>query len=244
MKSGPGASLAVSIHDVSPLTREAVDPMLSDLRGVGADTVSLFVVPDHHHRAPIGRDEGFLEWLRAREGEGHEIVLHGFYHLRESGGGLATRLVTEHYTAGEGEFYDLDYDEARRRLARGRESMSGFDLRGFIAPAWLLGREAERAVRDEGFAYTTRLGNVLDLRSGNRTDSQSLVYSVRSAWRRGCSLLWNSWLNSRLARNPLARLGLHPPDWQHERIREHALRLARENAAARRVVRYRDWVGV
>jgi predicted deacetylase len=157
---------------------------------------------------------------------------------------LSKRLITEHYTAGEGEFFDLGYDEARRRWARGREILSGFDVKGFIAPAWLLGAEAERAVRDEGFAYTTRLGSVLDLRSGERTDSQSLVYSVRSAWRRGCSLLWNSWLNARLRRNPLVRLGLHPPDWRHEKIKAHALRLTREDAASRRVIRYRDWVGV
>ena len=244
MKSDREGAFAVSIHDVSPLTLGAVDAMLADLRAAGAGTVSLLVVPDHHHKAPIDRDAGFLAWLRARGCEGHEIVLHGFYHLRESGGGLSKRLITEHYTAGEGEFFDLGYDEARRRLARGREILSGFDVKGFIAPAWLLGAEAERAVRDEGFAYTTRLGSVLDLRSGERTDSQSLVYSVRSAWRRGCSLLWNSWLNARLRRNPLVRLGLHPPDWRHEKIKAHALRLTRENAASRRVIRYRDWVGV
>jgi len=244
IKSDREAAFAVSIHDVSPLTRETVDVMLADLREAGAGTVSLLVVPDHHRKAPIEHDAGFLDWLRAREQEGHEVVLHGFYHLRESGGGLAKRLVTEHYTAGEGEFYDLGYDEARRRLARGREALSGFDVKGFIAPAWLLCDEAERAVRDEGFAYTTRLGSVLDLRSGARTDSQSLVYSVRSSWRRGCSLVWNSWLNARLRRNPLARLGLHPPDWEHEKIKAHALRLTRENVASRRVIRYRDWVGV
>ena len=244
IKSDREKAFAVSIHDVSPLTRETVDAMLADLREAGAGAVSLLVVPDHHHKAPIDRDAGFLDWLRAREREGHEIVLHGFFHRRESGGGLAKRFITEHYTAGEGEFYDLDYEEARRRLARGRDMLSGFELKGFIAPAWLLGSDAERALRDEGFAYTTRLGGMLDLRSGARTESQSLVYSVRSAWRRACSLLWNSWLNARLRVNPLVRLGLHPPDWRHEEIKAHALRLTRENASVRRVIRYRDWIGV
>jgi predicted deacetylase len=236
-------AFAVSVHDVSPLTREAVDTMLSDLKNAGVGTTSLLVVPDHHHKGAVDRDPAFLDWLRVRENEGHEIVLHGFYHLRESaGGGVGGRLITEHYTAGEGEFYDLAYDEARKRLARGREMLAASDLVGFIAPAWLLGREAERAVRDEGFAYTTRLGGVLDLRKGARTASQSLVYSVRSGWRRGCSLAWNSWLAARLRSNPLMRLGLHPPDWRHEKIKAHALRLACEGAGSRRVIRYRDWV--
>ena len=229
-------SFAVSVHDVSPLTRGVVDTMLSDLRLGGVESSSLLVVPDHHRKGPVDHDPAFLEWLRARQNEGHEIVLHGFYHLREkNGGGLGRRLVTEHY--------DLAYDEARQRLARGRAMLAGFDVAGFIAPAWLLGDEAERAARDEGFAYTTRLGSVLELPSGERTDSQSLVYSVRSGWRRGASLVWNSWLASRLRGNPLMRLGLHPPDWRHAKIKAHALRLAREGARARRVIRYRDWIG-
>lgn len=237
-------AFAVSVHDVSPLTRPSVETMLADLRGAGVATVSLLVVPDHHRRGEAGKDAGFMDWLRSCEQAGHEVVLHGFYHWREpQGGGLAGRLITEHYTAGEGEFYDLAYDEARRRLARGREMLAAFDLAGFIAPAWLLGAEAERAVRDEGFAYTTRLGGVLDLRSGARTASQSLVYSVRSGWRRGVSLVWNSFLAARLRSNPLARLGLHPPDWKHANIKAHALRLARGTSASRRVIRYRDWVG-
>ena len=239
-------SLAVSVHDVSPLTRDAVAVMLRDLAEAGVGVTSLLVVPDHHHRADIDQDPAFLDWLRGMEAQGHEIVLHGFYHRREAsgGGGFARKIVTEHYTAGEGEFYDLDYEAARDRMEDGREKLTGAGLEvvGFIAPAWLLGDEAEQAARSLGFAYTTRLGGVLDLRSGDYTASQSLVYSVRSAWRRSVSLWWNAWLASRLRKNPLARLGLHPPDWRHAKIRAQALRLAREAAADRKVIRYRDWV--
>ena len=238
--------LAVSVHDVSPLTRYRVEVMLRDLAEVGVGVTSLLVVPDHHHRADIDQDSGFLAWLREKEAAGHEMVLHGFYHRREKagGGGWTRKIVTEHYTAGEGEFYDLDYETARGRMGRGREKLTGAGLEviGFIAPAWLLGDEAERAARNLGFAYTTRLGGVLDLRCGDYTASQSLVYSVRSAWRRAVSLWWNAWLASRLRKNPLARLGLHPPDWGHDKIRAQALRLAREAAAERKVIRYRDWV--
>lgn len=238
-------ALAVSIHDVSPLTRQATEEMLHDLRVAGVSVVSLLVVPDHHHQAPLDRDSDFLSWLRGLEDVGHEVVQHGYYHLRERrGGGWISRVITEHYTAGEGEFYDMDYDEARSRLVRGRALLSGFDVKGFIAPAWLLGGEAERAAKDEGFIYTTRLGGVLDFRSGQWTASQSLVYSVRSAWRRGVSLAWNAWFARRLRSNPLVRLGLHPPDWEHEAIKAQALRLARRLCSCRRVIRYRDWVGV
>jgi predicted deacetylase len=241
------AALAVSIHDVSPWTRGAVERMLEDLAEAGVGITSLLVVPDHHHRGAVDGDPDFVAWLRSLEAAGHEIVLHGFYHRREprEGTGWWRRLVTEHYTAGEGEFYDMDHAEARRRLAAGRRMLeqAGLEVPGFIAPAWLLGPEAERAARDEGFAYTTRLGGVLDLRNGRWTASQSLVYSVRSGWRRVVSLGWNASLAWRLRANPLARLGLHPPDWQHPSIRAQALRLARAMAAGRRVIRYRDVVG-
>ena len=238
-------SLAVSIHDVSPWTRQAVEAMLGDLSSAGVAATSLLVVPDHHHRGSIGANLGFLDWLRRLQADGHEIVLHGLFHQREpGGGGFLQHLVTEHYTAGEGEFYDLSYEKARARMGEGRKLLegAGLEVPGFIAPAWLLGDEAERAARDEGFAYTTRIGGVLDLRSGAWTISQSLVYSVRSAWRRQVSLAWNAFLASRLRNNPLMRLGLHPPDWEHGQIRAQALRLAREGACDRRVIRYRDWV--
>jgi predicted deacetylase len=222
--------------------------MLADLAAVGVGVTSLLVVPDHHHKADIDKDPAFLEWLREKQAAGHEIVLHGFYHRRvpREGDGAGKRLVTEHYTAGEGEFYDLGYEEARERMEDGREMLTGagLDVVGFIAPAWLLGEEAEQAARNLGFAYTTRLGGVLDLRSGEWTRSQSLVYSPRSAWRRNVSLVWNAFLAARLRKNPLARLGLHPPDWNYDAIKTQALRLAREAAADRRVIRYRDWVGV
>lgn len=246
MNEGSVRALAVSVHDVSPLTREAVEVMLADLAAAGIGVTSLLVVPDHHHRADIDQDPGFLAWLREKEAAGHEIVLHGFYHQRAAvaGGGLVRKIVTEHYTAGEGEFYDLGYEEARGRMEKGREMLTGAGLAvvGFIAPAWLLGDEAERAARNLGFVYTTRLGGVRDLRSGEWTASQSLVWSVRSGWRRVVSRGWNAWLAARLRGNPLARLGLHPPDWRYDTIRAQAWRLAREAATDRKVIRYRDWV--
>ena len=124
------------------------------------------------------------------------------------------KIVTRIYTADEGEFFDLGYDEALRLIQNAREDFEthGFHPTGFIAPAWLLGEEAERAVIDAGMSYTTTLRTVRDF-GGNRTiPSQSLVYSVRSGWRRLSSLAWNRSLFRRLTTNPLLRLGIHPPD--------------------------------
>jgi len=45
------------------------------------------------------------------------IVIHGYFHERppRAARSFVERFVTQIYTQGEGEFYDLGYDEAFRR---------------------------------------------------------------------------------------------------------------------------------
>jgi predicted deacetylase len=246
-ESALARGLVVSIHDVSPRTREVTEAMLADLRNWGVKHTSLLVIPDHHHKGHILEDADFCQWLAAGVESGHEAVLHGYYHLRarRQADGTWNRLVTESYTAGEGEFFDLDEAEAYERVTRGREEFRriGLDPSGFIAPAWLLGDEATKAVTRAGFQYTTRLGRVEDLVRSEGYTSQSLVYSVRAAWRRVVSLGWNSFLLRRLGDRPLIRVGLHPPDWKYPAIREHARKCIARALASREAITYEDWLG-
>lgn len=243
---GGSGALVVSIHDVSTMTRIRVAGMLEDLAGVGVSVTSLLVIPDHHHRGLVDQDPVFVPWIRDQVSAGHEVVLHGYHHLRptKAGEGMSTRLITRHYTAGEGEFHDLPYAEASELLRGGKETLAacGVPFTGFIAPAWLLGSEAERAVRDEGFDYTTRIGSVIDLARGHSFASRSLVYSVRAPWRRGVSLIWNEALFRILKNTPLLRIGLHPPDWDHPAIRLHLLKCLRLAASRRTVITYGEWL--
>jgi predicted deacetylase len=238
--------LVVSIHDVSPLTQDAVAGMLAELARWGVARVSLLVVPDYHGRGSINGDAAFGAWLREMAAAGHEAVLHGYYHQREQrdGESARTRFFTRHYTEGEGEFYDIGYDAARALLERGRaelEQCAGVKPEGFIAPAWLLSAEGEAAARDLGFAYTTRLKSAVDLRSGRAWESQSLCWSVRSGWRRASSRAWNPFLFGQLRRNPLLRLSIHPPDRGHAEIWGQIGRLTRKAMEDREVVVYREF---
>jgi predicted deacetylase len=240
----PHRALVVSVHDVSPLTRTRVAHLLRDVLEEGLDRISLLVIPNHHKLAPISQDAAFCEWLR-RTIQGHEVVLHGYFHLRpQTAQGLRSRIVTEHYTAGEGEFYDLPEREASARLEKAKREFAavGFAPRGFIAPAWLLGAEAELAVKSAGFEYTTRLRNFKDLITDREIASRSLVWSVRSGWRRVLSLCWNALLARRLWEAPLLRIGLHPADWDHCAVRRQALGLIRAALAAREAMTYEDWL--
>jgi predicted deacetylase len=246
VSSSAGRALVVSLHDVSPRTREDCEQALAALDELGVKQCSLLVIPDHHHRGHFLADPAFCAWLKAQADHGHEIVIHGYYHQRERRQAESTvqKLTTRFYTAGEGEFYDLDRPAAAAlfQTARADFQKLGLAPSGFIAPAWLLSSEAEAALRDCGCEYTTRLGSVLDLRHGCLYPSQSLVWSVRSAWRRRLSLAWNALLFRRLAANPLLRISIHPVDSGHPAIWAQIASLTARALDERAALTYQNWL--
>src|SRR5262249_12379028 len=145
--------LVVSLHDVAPSTRAVCDKILSELTQNGIRHCSLLVVPDYHHQGESMQDRQFVSWLRNLEAAGHEIVIHGYFHERPKSAraGLLEKFVTRFYTQGEGEFYDLGYDEAFRRIKTARDEFvsAGLKPRRFVPPAWLPSPESERRARDE-----------------------------------------------------------------------------------------------
>ena len=56
--------------------------MLAELARVGVARTSLLVIPDHHHRGHMLADAGFCRWLEGLAAQGHELVIHGYYHQR------------------------------------------------------------------------------------------------------------------------------------------------------------------
>jgi hypothetical protein len=240
------AALVVSIHDVAPSTKAAVEELVTELAHHGIAVCSLLVVPNYHRQGNFTEDRAFVRWLQELETRGHEIVIHGYFHERprRAGETAAEKLFTRFYTKDEGEFYDLDYDEALRRIRKAREEFTaaGLTPRGFIAPAWLLGPPGEKAAADAELEYTTRLTTVRDLRSGKNYPARTLAYSVRSGWRRSVSLAWNNLLVRQLAEASLARVSIHPPDRDHQEIWRQILRLTDKLNADRKATTYRDWI--
>ena len=244
--AAPVSHLVVSIHDMAPSNREVVAKIIADVARKGVRACSLLVVPDYHHEGVFTQDREFVSWLRDLEAQGHEIVIHGYYHERPAASGetAADKLITRFYTRGEGEFYDLPYDEAFRRVTRAHTEFreAGLHPSGFIAPAWLLSPEGERAVRDAELEYTTRLRTVRDLRSARNFPARSIVYSVEAPWRRSASLLWNGLLGQVLKNSPLLRISIHPPDRLYPRIWQQILDLLDGVQTLRIPTTYRDWV--
>jgi uncharacterized protein len=239
-------SLVVSLHDVSPLTQTVSANILRELAAIGVEQTSLLVVPNHHHRAPIRENRGFQMWLAEEIQMGHEPVLHGYFHQREnrSDRSLRVKLVTEFYTAGEGEFFDLSETEARERLKRGLTELEFLPKRicGFVAPAWLLGFEAEKAVRSLGFQYTTRIGGLDLFQNRASIRARSLVWSTRANWRIWMSLRWNALLAQRVKRQDLVRVGIHPSDYVHPGVWDQIKYLVTELRSDRACVSYQTYI--
>ena len=238
--------MVVSLHDVAPSSQEITNTIISELARRGVSVCSLLVIPDYHHQGLFTRDRQFVSWLRGLEADGHEIVIHGYFHERpcRAQESFRDKFVTRFYTQQEGEFYDLTYDEALQRITAARDEFHANDLkpRGFVAPAWLLSKEAERAARDAGLEYTTRLHKVCDLRAGNEFTAQSIVYSVRRNWRRGISRICNATLFRYLEAMPLLRISIHPPDYSHPTIWRQVTHIIDRAITSRTATTYQDWI--
>jgi predicted deacetylase len=239
-------SIVVSLHDVAPCTQQITSTIISELSAHGVRVCSVLVVPDYHHEGSFAKHRDFVTWLRVLQADGHEIVIHGYFHERPAQTKETPRdkFMTRFYTQNEGEFYDLSYQEALRRITTARDEFRALGLkpRGFIAPAWLLGSEAEQAVRDAELEYTTRLRTVRDFRSESTFPARTLVYSVHKNWRRALSCTWNAALFRLMKTKPLLRISIHPPDYSQPIIWKQILGFIAAAKGARTATTYQDWI--
>jgi uncharacterized protein len=226
-------SLIVSLHDAHPGSRVQIAEQVAFLATYGITRSSILVVPEFHHGGSVLADREFCGTVTGWQGQGHEIVLHGYYHDRRESPAerLSTVFWTRLYTNQEAEFLDLPRETARLRLERGRAlfEAQGWHSRGFVAPAWLMAGDLAGLLAEMGFAYTTRLGEIIPLLPGvNRViTSQSLCYSTRAGWRRVASGVWNKNLYGRLRESNLIRLSLHPRDLEFPLIRRQIDQIVR-----------------
>ena len=75
-------SVVVSLHDVAPGTQQIASAIISELSAHGVHVCSVLVVPNYHHEGPFTKHREFVTWLRALEADGHEVVIHGYFHER------------------------------------------------------------------------------------------------------------------------------------------------------------------
>jgi uncharacterized protein len=216
MRCAERPCLCISVHDVAPATWPRCARLLEMIDECGAGPVTLLVVPDYHHGGRIDAYPAFRRAIERRLARGDEVALHGYYHEDEAAPPRAPLAWIERrvLTQGEGEFAALGAAEALARLERGAALMASlrWPVRGFVPPAWLLGRSARVALARTGFAYTTVRSGVYRLPDWHYTFSPTLVSTVRSPWRRAMSRGLNAATFALARRGALLRVSLHPVD--------------------------------
>jgi uncharacterized protein len=220
--------LLLSIHDVSPHHFERLKTIVDFLDRQGLrGRYAMLVVPDYWEQAAIEDFPDFQQWLRGREDEGVEMILHGFRHrdtsLHDS---VRAHIKAKYLSASEGEFLGLSFEAASELIARGKALLDGIlnkPVQGFIAPAWLYGEGTRRALVSHRFAFAEDHWSVWSPRDHNARLLRGAVisYASRSRLRILSSLLWSRIATVILRPTQIVRLAIHPHDFDKpELVRE------------------------
>lgn len=219
-------SLMLVLHDVAPETWPDYQPFVQAIDALGGVPMTWLVVPDFHHRNALLRSPTFCRLLERRLARGDELALHGYYHADDgpTPRGPAEYFMRRLYTH-EGEFYGLDQASARQRLEAGLAlfAQQGWPVAGFVAPAWLMSDGTRQALRQLPLRYTSTPQHLYRLPDFTAVAAPGLVWSARSAWRRGLSRVVSEWQCRRWHEADTLRLGLHPVDMRHASARNYWL---------------------
>ena len=219
-------SVMLVLHDVSPETLEDYRSFVRSVDSLEKVPITWLVVPNFHKRNDVAADLNFQRQMHQRLERGDELVLHGYHHCDD---GPAPRTPHEFFMrriyTWEGEFYSLDQQQALHRLESGLELFRRLDwpLHGFVAPAWLMSQGTREALRTLPLSYTSDPQHLFTLPEFTPFNAPGIVWSARSAWRRGLSRILSDYREPRLEHAPTLRLGLHPVDMRHESSRTYWL---------------------
>ncbi|MEJ5058882.1 MULTISPECIES: polysaccharide deacetylase family protein [unclassified Pseudomonas] len=231
-------SLLLVLHDVAPQTWADYQPFVEAVDALGTVPMTWLVVPDFHKHNDLDAHAGFRRVLDERLARGDELALHGYFHCDD--GPMASNprdwFMRRVYTH-EGEFYSLSREEALTRLHAGIDVFQRYDwpLHGFVAPAWLMSEGTRQALRQLPLSYTSDAQHLYRLPDFSAIDAPGLVWSARSAWRRGLSKLVSNQREQQWRQAPVIRLGLHPVDMRHEFSRDYWLQTLKRLLAEGRV---------
>ncbi|WP_130902318.1 DUF2334 domain-containing protein [Pseudomonas sp. Sample_23] len=239
-------AVCLVLHDVAPSTWADYQPFVEAVDALGDVPMTWLVVPDFHRHDALDANPAFRRVLDARVARGDELALHGYYHddqepLPNNPRDWFMRRVYTH----EGEFYRLSREAALARLHAGLEMFQRYDwpVQGFVAPAWLMSDGTRQALRELPLSYTSDPQHLYRLPDFSAIAAPGLVWSARSAWRRGLSKILSDQREQRWREASVIRLGLHPVDMRHRFSRDYWLHTLQRLLAEGRVPLTKiDWL--
>ncbi|MFI8223936.1 DUF2334 domain-containing protein [Pseudomonas sp. NPDC085632] len=234
------------LHDVAPSTWADYQPFVAAVDALGQVPMTWLVVPDFHRHNALNAHPAFRRLLDERVARGDELALHGYFHDDQEPGPTTPRdwFMRRVYTH-EGEFYRLSRESALARLRAGIDVFQrcNWPLHGFVAPAWLMSDGTRQALRELPLSYTSDPQHLYRLPEFTAINAPGLVWSARSAWRRGLSKLVCEQREQRWCQAPVIRLGLHPVDMRHHFSRDYWLKTLERLLAEGRVPMTKiDWL--
>jgi len=239
-------AVCLVLHDVAPSTWADYQPFVEAVDALGDVPMTWLVVPDFHRHDALDANPAFRRVLDARVARGDELALHGYYHDDQEPMPNTPRdwFMRRVYTH-EGEFYRLSREAALDRLHAGLEMFQRCDwpVQGFVAPAWLMSDGTRQALRELPLSYTSDPQHLYRLPDFSAIDAPGLVWSARSAWRRGLSKIVSDQREQRWREASVIRLGLHPVDMRHRFSRGYWLHTLQRLLAEGRVPLTKiDWL--
>lgn len=239
-------AVCLVLHDVAPSTWADYQPFVEAVDALGDVPMTWLVVPDFHRHDALDANPAFRRVLDARVARGDELALHGYYHDDQEPMPNTPRdwFMRRVYTH-EGEFYRLSREAALARLHAGLDMFQRCDwpVQGFVAPAWLMSDGTRQALRELPLSYTSDPQHLYRLPDFSAIDAPGLVWSARSAWRRGVSKILSDQREQRWREASVIRLGLHPVDMRHRFSRDYWLHTLQRLLAEGRVPLTKiDWL--
>ncbi|WP_406227245.1 DUF2334 domain-containing protein [Pseudomonas siliginis] len=239
-------AVCLVLHDVAPSTWADYQPFVEAVDALGDVPMTWLVVPDFHRHDALDANPAFRRVLDARVARGDELALHGYYHDDQEPMPNTPRdwFMRRVYTH-EGEFYRLSREAALARLHAGLDMFQRYDwpVQGFVAPAWLMSDGTRQALRELPLSYTSDPQHLYRLPDFSAIDAPGLVWSARSAWRRGVSKIVSDQREQRWREASVIRLGLHPVDMRHRFSRDYWLHTLQRLLAEGRVPLTKiDWL--
>lgn len=239
--------LLVSIHDVTPRYESEIDHLFDRLRPHVGDRLAMLVVPNHWGNCPIIPGSPFATRLRDWSDRGIEMFVHGWCHRDTiAHSGLADRVRARHLTAGEGEFLGLSRSQASALIGDGKALLQGIigrPVTGFVAPAWLYGPGARRALADCKIELAEDHMRVWSpVRGVELAWSPVITWASRSRWRTMSSMALAGVMRH-VPLPPVMRIGVHPPDVRSPPLLASIDATIRAMAKTRPPGRYADLLG-
>ena len=101
---------------------------------------------------------------------------------------------------------------------------------------------ARAALQSLPFSYTSNPAGLIRLPEFTAVPAPSLVWSSRSSWRRGLSLLWNRQRLACQSEAGLLRIGVHPVDMQYPGVQQYMLKILHTLLVTRIPLTKQQWL--